>query len=172
MPSEDTTANKTRPTEAESRKMQRAKNRILEVAKLNIDMKKPTQTMINNKKDRKILVNQVICSQYSMTLKTRTQRTDVLKFLLSIVDDPIKNAELITKLKSFLEFELEPIDLCDTSSDEEEERLVPMSAVTQSSTESKISPTGMRHRLPGRVEKWNDEADSDEGEYGPGEGDD
>jgi hypothetical protein len=106
--------------------MQREKKRTVEVTKLNNDLRKPTQSMKNNTKDRKVLQNQVICSQYSMALKTRTQRTEELKFLLSIEDDAIKKKIILKKLRSYLEFELEPINLCETSSDEDEEALVPM----------------------------------------------
>ena len=145
--------------------MQREKKRTVEVTKLNTDLRKPTQSMKNNKKDRKVLQNQVICSQYSMALKTRTQRTEELKFLLSIEDDAIKKKIILKKLQSYLEFELEPINLCETSSDEDEEALVPMSAVTQNSVKCETSPREKRKRLPGKIEKCNDDADSDEGEY-------
>lgn len=37
-----------------------------------------------------------------------------------------------------------------------------MSAVTQSSLDS-VPPKAKKLRLPGRIEKWNDDADSDEG---------
>lgn len=82
--------------------MQREKKRTVEVTKLNNDLSKPTQSMKYNKKDRKVLQNQVICSQYSMALKTRTQRTEELKFLLSIEDDPTKKKSVMKKLQSFL----------------------------------------------------------------------
>lgn len=82
--------------------MQREKKRTVEVTKLNNDLSKPTQSMKYNKKDRKVLQNQVICSQYSMALKTRTQRTEELKFLLSIEDDLTKKKSVMKKLQSFL----------------------------------------------------------------------
>jgi hypothetical protein len=144
--------------------MQREKKRNLEVTKLNNELRKQTPSMKNNKKDRKVLQNQVICSQYSMVLKTRTQRTEELKFLLSLETDEEKRADIIMKIKALLANDVAPINLCDTSSDEEEESLVPMSAVTQDSVDIPISPIQKRRRLPGLVEKWNDEADSDEGE--------
>lgn len=167
VPSEGETAKKNKPTKAESRKMQREKKRNLEVTKLNNELRKPTPTMKNNKKDRKVLQNQVICSQYSMVLKTRTQRTEELKFLLSLEEDAEKRSIIIMKLKAFLENEVAPINLCDTSSDEEDDSLVPMSAVTQDSVDSSRSPIHKRPKLPGLIEKWNDEADSDEGEHDP-----
>lgn len=148
--------------------MQREKKRTVEVAKLNADLKKPSAQMISNKKDRKLLANQVLCSHYSISMKTRMQRTEELKLLLSIEEDPMKKKALILRLKTFLEYELPPIDLCDTSSDEEDDSLIPMSAVTQSSADEP-SPRAKKLRLPGRIEKWNDDADSDEGEAGPGE---
>jgi hypothetical protein len=144
--------------------MQREKKRNLEVTKLNNELRKPTPTMKSNKKDRKVLQNQVIRSQYSMVLKTRPQRTEELKFLLSLEADDEKRAGIIMKLKALLENEVAPINLCDTSSDEKEESLVPMSAVTQDSVDIPISPIHKRRRLTRLVEKWNDEADSDEGE--------
>jgi hypothetical protein len=168
VPSEAETARKNKPTKAETRKMQREKKRNLEVSKLNNELRKPTPTMINNKKDRKVLQNQVICSQYSMVLKTRTQRTEELKFLLSLEEDAEKRAIIIMKLKAFLENEVAPINLCDTSSDEEDASLIPMSAVTQDSVDSSRSPGHKRPKLPGLVEKWNDEADSDDEEMVPG----
>lgn len=82
--------------------MQREKKRTVEVTKLNNDLSKPTQSMKYNKKDRKVLQNQVIFSQYSMALKTRTQRTEELKFLLSIEDDLTKKKSVMKKLQSFL----------------------------------------------------------------------
>jgi hypothetical protein len=147
--------------------MQREKKRNLEVSKLNNELRKPTPTMTNNKKDRTVLRNQVICSQYSMVLKTRTQRTEELKFLLSLEEDAEKRAIIIMKLKEFLENEVAPINLCDTSSDEEDASLIPMSAVTQDSVDSSRSPGHKRQKLPGLIEKWNDEADSDDDEHGP-----
>jgi hypothetical protein len=90
VPSEGETARKIKPSKAETRKMQREKKRNLEVSKLNNELRKPTPTMINKKKDRKVLQNQVICSQYSMVLETRTQRTEELKFLLSREEDDDK----------------------------------------------------------------------------------
>ena len=134
--------------------MQREKKRTVEVTKLNNDLSKPTQSMKYNKKDRKVLLSQVICSQYSMALKTRTQRTEELKFLLVIEDDPTKKKNVLKKLHSFLEFELEPINLCDTSSDEDEEGLVPVCAVTQNSLKCESSSREKRNRLPGKIEKW------------------
>jgi hypothetical protein len=70
----------------------------------------------------------------------------------------VKKAVIISKLKAFLENEVAPINLCDTSSDEEDESLVPMSAVRQDSCESSKSPMNKKPILPGLVEKWNDEA--------------
>jgi hypothetical protein len=124
--------------------MQREKKRNLEVSKLNNELRKPTPTMTNNKKDRKVLQNQVICSQYSMVLKTRAQRTEELKFLISLEEDAEKRAIIIMKLKAFLENEVAPINLCDTSSDEEDASLIPMSAVTQDSVDSSRSPCGRK----------------------------
>jgi hypothetical protein len=68
VPSEGETAKKNKPTKAETRKMQREKKKNLEATKLNNELRKPTPTMENNKKDRKVLQKQVICSQYSMVL--------------------------------------------------------------------------------------------------------
>jgi hypothetical protein len=52
VPSEAETARKNKPTKAETRKMQREKKRNLEVSKLNNELRKPTPTMINNKKNK------------------------------------------------------------------------------------------------------------------------
>jgi hypothetical protein len=102
-----------------------------------------------------------------MVLKMRTQRTEELKFLLSLEEDDEKRSIIIMKLKAFLENEVAPINLCDTSSDEEDESLIPMSAVALDSVDSSRSPGHKRPKLPGLIEKWNDEADSDHGEHGP-----
>jgi hypothetical protein len=102
-----------------------------------------------------------------MVLKMRTQRTEELKFLLSLEEDDEKRSIIIMKLKAFLENEVAPINLCDTSSDEEDESLIPMSAVALDSFDSSRSPGHKRPKLPGLIEKWNDEADSDHGEHGP-----
>ena len=85
-----------------------------------------------------------------MALKTRTRRTEELKDLITIEDDPTKKKSLVRKL---LEFELEPINLCDTSTDEDEEALVLLSAVTQNSMKCESSPRQKKNRLQGKIEK-------------------
>ena len=86
-----------------------------------------------------------------MALNTRTRRTEELKDLITIEDDPTKRKSLVRKLQSFLEFELEPINLCDTSTDEDEDALVPMSAVTQNFMKCESSPRQKENRLPGKI---------------------
>ena len=172
VPSEGPQAKNMKPTKSESRKMQRDKKRNDEVEKLNKDLKKPTPMMMNNKKDRKVLSNQVICSQNSMAMKMRAQRTDELKTLLLLADDPIEKKELTDNLKAHLKYELKTIDLCETSSDEDVEYILPKVTVSQSSIVSKTSPTEMRRSLPGTVEKWGNEAASGEGENDPREDED
>ena len=48
------------------------------------------------------------------------QRFEELKFLLNMETDPIKKQKRMDEIEMFLKTPLEVIDLCDTSSDEEE----------------------------------------------------
>lgn len=51
--------------------MQRARKRVSEITKVNEDLKKPTRTELNNKKDRKVLNRQVKVSREAVELKKR-----------------------------------------------------------------------------------------------------
>jgi hypothetical protein len=60
-----------RASKADARRMQRAKKRSAEIEKMKSDLKKPTATQINSKKDRKVMKNQVQVSNKAVALRER-----------------------------------------------------------------------------------------------------
>ena len=67
------------------------------------DLKEITPAMRNNKKDRKVLANQVICSQYAFQLKHRSMRVSELSLFLSLEKEGTKRNEILNKLKTYIE---------------------------------------------------------------------
>jgi hypothetical protein len=64
---------RTKPTKAESRKMQRAKKRTVEIEKINTELKRPSTQSLNNKKDRKMIAKQVACGNHANDIAARRE---------------------------------------------------------------------------------------------------
>jgi TATA-binding protein-associated factor Taf7 len=90
------------------------------------------------------------------------QRFEELKFLLSMEEDPLKRKECLETIRLHLAKKLETVDLCDTSSDEDETR-EPVSDVTRSSIDTSNREVAKNpKRLPGVIEKWNSDVSDEE----------
>ena len=61
--------------------MQRARKKVAEIDKVNSDLKKPSRSEINNKKDRKVLNRQVEVSREAVELKKRNSVSHSLQFI-------------------------------------------------------------------------------------------
>ena len=103
--------------------------------------------MKNNKKDRKVMTNQIICSQHALALKYRSMRVGKLELLLKYVEEGAMHNEVLNELTTFIKHDLKPIDLCDTSSDEE----VSILQIPQNTNQ--VSNNEVKNKLPGLMEK-------------------
>ena len=74
---------------------------------------------------------------------------------MDIESDPIKKNKRKEDIETFLGTELEIIDLCDTSSDEDVTREHMSSVTTSKEPRSRDTRKIIRGRLPGVTEKWN-----------------
>ena len=79
---------------------------------------------------------------------------------MNMEEDPIRKKERMRTIELFLEKDMEEINLCDTSSDEDETK-DQLSEVTESTVTTKEAPK-IRNRLPGIIEKWNSDVSDEE----------
>ena len=79
---------------------------------------------------------------------------------MNMEEDPIRKKERMRTIELFLDKDMEEINLCDTSSDEDETK-DHLSEVTKSTVTTKEAPK-IRNRLPGIIEKWNSDVSDEE----------
>ena len=93
----------------------------------------------------------MICNSRTQLFPLFMKRFEELKFLMNMEEDPIRKKERMRTIELFLDKDMEEINLCDTSSDEDETK-DHLSEVTKSTVTTKEAPK-IRNRLPGIIEK-------------------
>ena len=95
------------------------------------------------------------------------QRFEELKFLMDMETDPVKKEAWMETIRAFVKQgqKLVVMNLCDTSSDEDETREI-VCDVTKSSVEATTTSQDnrryQRRLLPGIIEKWNTDVSDEE----------
>ena len=95
------------------------------------------------------------------------QRFDELKFLMNMETDPVKKEACMETIRAFAKQgqELVVMNLCDTSSDEDETREIANDVTKisiKNTTTSQDNRRNQRRLLPGIIEKWNSDVSDEE----------
>ena len=177
-----TSSSTIRPNKTEARKLQREKKRTAHLENINKDLNLPSESKISERKDRRVQKNNVLGFQYSMALKTRekvrtfivrdevnlnltnfftvftSQRINELQLYISLElfdnEDELRAIKL--ELKGLIQNKLDMYDLCDTSSDDGKKLTVSKVTAKKSMEEKQPSPK-IKNRLPGVLERWNED---------------